>query len=123
MKKILSLSIVGLLTSCGAIINGSHQDVMINANVQGATVNVDGQQMGQTPLKTDLSRSSSHLVQVSAPGYETATVQVERDASWWLLGSAVCGGLIGIGIDFVNGGAWELDAGDVKNIQLIKKGR
>lgn len=122
MKRIfLILSTVGLLSSCGAIVNGSHQDVFIGSNVSGAQVKIDGQIAGQTPFKTELRRDEKHIVEASAKGYKTKMVTVDNGLSPWIAGNLFCGGIIGLVVDFINGGAWELDTEDVTNIQMEKQ--
>ena len=120
MKKILSLILAGVLSSCGTIVNGTHQDVLINSNVEGATVKVDGVPYGKTPLQTELKRTTGHVVQLSAEGYETAAVVVHNEMSWWFAGNILLGGLIGMGVDCISGGAWALDDEKLEYIELEK---
>jgi hypothetical protein len=47
----------------------------IRTNPPGALVEVDGKRLGTSPVSTDFTYYGTHEFTISAPGYETLTVQ------------------------------------------------
>jgi uncharacterized protein YceK len=70
MKKItLSLLCALLLGGCASIISGTSQAVTIDSNVAGATVSIEGSQVGVTPFSGKIPRKKESIAVVSKPGY------------------------------------------------------
>lgn len=97
-----------LAIGCATIIHGSSQDVNISSSPDEAEVWIDGARMGTTPTKVNLKRKSDYLVTVKKEGYKEATVKIEGSTSAWIIGNVIFGGIIGCGIDFITGGAYDL---------------
>lgn len=57
------------LSGC-SIFGGFSQDFMVSSSPSGATVRIDGEQAGITPLKHRVSRRRDLLVEVDKPGYK-----------------------------------------------------
>ena len=122
MKKIfLSLAVVAGLCSCGSIMNGTKQDVVIASNVSGATVEINGSNRGVTPLTVSLSRADDYTIVLRADGYQDREIRYKSGVSAWLIGNIAFGGLIGIGVDCITGGAYTFDQDEVSNLQMSKK--
>lgn len=51
-------------TSCGTIVHGSNQALGISSNPTGATVSINGEYEGVTPLSVDLKRSNKYHVTI-----------------------------------------------------------
>jgi len=45
---------------------------------------------------------------VKKEGYKEATVKIDGTTSAWIIGNVIFGGIIGCGIDFLTGGAYDL---------------
>lgn len=73
-KTLLALSIATLLTGCASIISGTSQAVTIDSNVQGATVAIEGNVVGQTPFSGKIPRKRESVALVSKPGYVAQSV-------------------------------------------------
>ena len=73
-KTILALSLAALLTGCASIISGTSQAVTIDSNVQGATVAIEGNIVGQTPFSGKIPRKRESVALVSKPGYTAQPV-------------------------------------------------
>lgn len=107
MKKSLFL-IVGaslFLSSCCTFVNGRHDDVAIRSSVPEASVYVDGVEKGKTPCAVEVKRTGEHKIEIQKAGYFPYQATTGRGVSWWLLGNAFIGGIIGLPIDLVTG-AW-----------------
>jgi hypothetical protein len=88
-----------LLTGCASIVNGSKQRVKITSQPAGADVRIDGGSSGITPTVADLSRKTSHRVELSLTGYQPYEMVLEPKFNGLTLGNLVLGGIIGIAVD------------------------
>ena len=107
--------------ACATIIHGTSEDVSIRSTPDSAAVLVDGQPAGHTPVTFKMSRKENHTVTLNLPGYEPATVPVTRDVSGWFFGNILIGGLVGIAVDAIDGGMYNLKPSEVQS-QLAKSG-
>lgn len=73
-KTILALALAALLTGCASIISGTSQAVTIDSNVQGASVSIEGNIVGQTPFSGKIPRKRESVALVSKPGYTAQPV-------------------------------------------------
>ena len=96
------------LVGCGTIIHGGTQDVSVTSEPSGATVEVDGSEIGETPVTQSLDRGSQHTVEISMDGYESEQISIRKSTSGWVWGNIVFGGLIGLAVDASTGGMYKL---------------
>jgi uncharacterized protein YceK len=108
MKRITFLLAIATLTGCASIMHGTSQDVGISSSPTTATVTVDNQGGGQTPYIAHLSRKDNHVVKLALPGYAPAEMTLTRKTSGWVWGNIVFGGLIGLAVDAMTGGLYNL---------------
>ncbi len=124
MKKLFyifalfSLSI--FVYSCATIMHGTKQDIGISSNPGGAKITVDGQMKGITPSTFKLSRKINHVIKIELKGYEPYSATLTREVSGWVWGNLVIGGIIGLGIDYLTGGLYDLTPEQI-HAQLNKK--
>src|SRR5690625_607227 len=97
-----------LTSSCATIIHGSKQSVSIASNPSSATVLIDNQEHGKTPLTTKLDRKDHHTVKIELPGYMTYETKFTRKVDGWIAGNIIFGGIIGLAIDAITGGMYKL---------------
>ncbi len=97
-----------LLTSCASIIHGGSQDVGISSSPTGASVAVDNRPYGTTPVIAHLTRKDNHIVKIDLSGYQPFEATLTRKASGWVWGNIVFGGLIGLAVDAISGGLYNL---------------
>ncbi|MBF0471855.1 MAG: PEGA domain-containing protein [Gammaproteobacteria bacterium] len=62
-----------LLTGCATIISGTNEGVTFNSSPEGASVYIDGQIVGTTPLTVPLPKMKKKSVMVKKDGYEVIT--------------------------------------------------
>lgn len=127
MKKLgILLSAVALfmLSGCATIFNGTEEDLTIRSNPMKAKVVVVNAKNnmpfweGKTPATVTVPKKNEYMVQVSMPGYKPAEVYVSQSLELnWTLASFFCTGLVGIVVDFVTGGMWNLSPTEI-NITL-----
>lgn len=99
------LAVVG----CASIMNSSMQEVSFSSIPSRATVTINGEHKGLTPLVADLKRKNNHNVVIELQGYEPYEVVMKRATSGWMWGNLVFGGIIGIIIDARNGAMYKLE--------------
>ncbi len=109
------------LSACASIINGRTQSVGISSSPAGARalVNPVGTTV-ITPSQVELRRNTSYTILVEKDGYEPGSATVSSGPSAWLLGNILIGGLIGLAVDFITGGAWKLTPETV-SVALLPK--
>lgn len=96
------------LAGCASIMHGTSQDVGISSSPTGASVTIDNMAKAQTPFVASLSRKDSHIIHLAADGYAPADLTLTRSTSGWVWGNIVFGGLIGLAVDAMTGGLYNL---------------
>lgn len=115
-----SVACVVSLVGCASIMHGGSQDVGISSSPSNAQVEIDGRNMGATPMTTSLKRKESHTVTISLPGYESYSATFTKHVSGWVWGNLLFGGIIGLAVDAGTGGLYYLTPDDV-SAQLDRK--
>lgn len=100
---VLCFSALALSTGCATIITGGSQDVSFQSTPEGATVFVDDQVVGKTPLMVKLHRKKNPPLRFEMEGYKTIDTQVKSVMEPWLMGNIIFGGVIGSTIDSCSG--------------------
>lgn len=106
---ILLLLLSFAVYSCATIVNGTEQQVSFSSNPSGANVSINGQDVGKTPLSTDLKRKETHFVKIELDGYNPYEMTFVRKVSGWAWGNILLGGFIGLAIDAHQGGMYKLN--------------
>jgi len=107
-KVIAAVLFVNMLTNCATIIHGTKQDVSISSNPSKATVIIDNDEKGITPITVELSRKDHHMVQINLDGFLPYETKLTRKVDGWIAGNIVFGGLIGLAVDAITGGMYKL---------------
>ena len=123
MKRSFSVALLTLaVAGCGTIMHGGGQGIGISSAPTGATVAIDGQSMGTTPVNLELSRKERHIVRLELSGYEPYELAMTRSVSGWVWGNIIFGGIIGLAVDALTGGLYkispELVEGSLQSIQV-----
>lgn len=113
MKGALGIVVAAALvaTGCGTIFSGGPDPVAFGSDPEGASVLVNGQEMGKTPVTLKLKPSKTYIVTFKREGYEDATVTLNShvQAGWVVLD--ILAGVIGVAIDAATGGWKAFDEG------------
>jgi hypothetical protein len=96
------------LTGCATIMHGAHQDVGISSSPTNASVAVDQKPVGHTPVIASLGRGDNHIVRIEFVGYQPYEATLTKKVSGWVWGNIVFGGLIGLAVDAISGGLYNL---------------
>ncbi|HEV8380559.1 MAG TPA: PEGA domain-containing protein [Gemmatimonadales bacterium] len=110
-----------VVAACATIMHGTSQQVGIASQPSGATVAVDNQTVGTTPVAAKLSRKNQHRISVTLAGYQPYEMVTTRKTSGWVWGNIVFGGLIGLIVDASSGALYDVRPEEV-NAQLARSG-
>src|SRR5512147_852969 len=101
--------------SCATIIRGAKTDFTVNSEPQGALVTLStGEVCNATPcVFRNRPRNQAFTVTVEMDGYRTSTTEIghhwsRRGTTTGIVGNAILGGGIGIGIDAATGANQDL---------------
>ena len=96
------------LAGRATIIHGTTQDIGITSVPSGATITIDGTSYGTALVVAKLKRGRAHTVKVELPGYHPYEAVINKDMSGWVFGNIIFGGLIGLAVDAITGGLYDL---------------
>ena len=128
LKK-LSLILLSLttLSSCATIVSGTRQSIGISSMPSTASIYVDKEFVGYTPLQVEMTRKDNHFVRIELEGYMPYEITISRKMNGWVFGNIVFGGLIGLAVDAISGGIYKLTPEQIQtelltsNITCTKK--
>lgn len=120
MRNLSLLAAAVLTTACATIMHGTTQGVGVSSVPSAAQVTVDNAPLGNTPIVANLKRGDNHIVRVALPGYQTFEATLTKKTSGWVWGNIVFGGVIGLAVDAITGGLYELTPEEV-SATLIKQ--
>ena len=121
MKRFAILLAAGPLTACASIMHGTQQDIGISSNPTGAQVTIDNREGATTPYIAKLSRKNNHIVKIAMDGYAPAELTLTKSVSGWAWGNIVFGGVIGLAVDAISGGLYNLNPAQLQ-ATLAKQG-
>lgn len=107
--------------ACASIMHGTKQDIGISSSPTNAKVTVDNMPLGQTPLVAKLARGDNHIVKIELDGYQPFEATLTKKVSGWVWGNIVFGGIIGLAVDAITGGLYNLTPEQL-SAQLLRQG-
>lgn len=117
MKKLLSLLLIlPLLTNCATIFKGSTDTVNFSSDPTGASVYVDGMNMGKAPIQLELKSNKTYNIEFRLDGYDTRNVIINNSVGAGYIVLDVLFGIFPIIIDAATGNWYSLDQTHVNMI-------
>jgi hypothetical protein len=115
MKKtnlLLAITMIGVMfitSQCATIMSGSKQDIPITSSPSGASISVDGEMMGITPVTIKLKRNMKNVaLKIELDGYKPYQTNLSRGMNGWIFGNIILGGIPGLIIDAATGSMYKL---------------
>ncbi len=108
-------------SGCATIVSPGPDYVFVTSVPNGATVTIDGRQVGQTPLNASINRRASTIA-FSKIGYQTVTSGVPKEFNGWVVGNVFIGGIIGIIIDAVSENIMKVSGTISANLPKLESG-
>jgi len=95
--------------------SGPAQSVRFTSEPRGATVYVDDNRIGETPVAAELTRKDHHQVRMELRG-DSQTALIDHGCNLWMIGNVVfgLGGVIGLVVDLCSGAGDALNPNEVK---------
>jgi len=116
MKKLIITAII-FLSSCGTMMNGSNQKVLIQSDPFGARVIIDDQDYGKTPVDISLPRQKRIVGRLIKDGFEDDGFVIHSNASKWSTwGNFAFMSLASplfIGVDVLTGSYWNYEKDEI----------
>ncbi|MBI4411600.1 MAG: PEGA domain-containing protein [Deltaproteobacteria bacterium] len=106
--SLLGMVVVSAMVGCATLISGTTQKFGLSTTPAGASVTVDNQTRGQTPVVLKLDRGADHTLKITLPGYKPFETTITRKMNGWFWGNLAFGGLVGIIVDVSNGAMYKL---------------
>ena len=108
-KKVIWLLVSTIfLSGCATIMNGDMVNVPVYTTPSGATVVINGATY-TSPATVMVPRGKGDFkLHIEKEGYEPIDIMLTQSADGWLWGNVFFGGLIGLGVDFISGDAYDL---------------
>jgi hypothetical protein len=98
-----------VLGACATITRGTTEKVQFLSEPSGARMTTSIGLSCNTPCTLDIQRKESFQAKFELPGYQTETVPVttivQGAGAVGVVGNAVIGGVIGVGVDVISGAA------------------
>ena len=108
-------------SGCATIVSPGPDYVFVTSAPNGATVTIDGIQVGQTPLNASINRRASTIA-FSKTGYQTVTAGVPKEFNGWVVGNVFIGGIIGLIIDAVSENIMKVSGTISANLPKLESG-
>jgi hypothetical protein len=110
------------LSGCGAILHGSRQDIAVQSSVASATVVASPSSLTTTaPGTLSLERKNNYVLAFSAPGYQSANVNVTNSIGvGTVIADVLLTGLIGVVVDGITGSWYGLNP-ETASVTLAKQ--
>ena len=105
---VFSLYSISLFSGCATVVHGTTQAVDISSTPTGADVYDGGVLKCQTPCTTKLKRKKDHIIVLKKNNYQDATTTIMHTLSGAVAGNIIAGGLIGWGVDAIDGAQYKL---------------
>lgn len=112
MKRLVAVNLVifafAFSIYCASIMHGTTQEVGFGSSPTAAKVSVNGKELGNTPIIEDLKRKNQYLVKIELEGYLPYETTITKKVSGWVWGNVLFGGLLGLAVDAITGGLYNL---------------
>jgi hypothetical protein len=108
--SVFILVLASISTGCCTIVHlGFTQKVNVNSTPPGASVVIDHEYRGKTPVVVYLKRHDVHEVHIDMEGYQHYETSTTRGLSYWIYGNLVFGGVTGFLTDAMSGSMFNVE--------------
>lgn len=118
-----ALTIPFLLSGCASIAHGTNQQIEIMSTPAAAQIEITTPAgmvaySGTTPATTKLQRKNEYKVTITLDGYAEEEIWITKSTDGAVWGNFICGGILGLIIDFSNGAAYRLSPDEI-NVSMV----
>ena len=102
------VTLVGLaLSGCATITRGTTENLLVQSEPEGASVELSSGQTCKTPCNLELKRKNDYTLYLHKEGFQDAEIRVESKVAGagaaGMAGNVLIGGIIGAGVDAFSG--------------------
>lgn len=91
---LLAASTLFLSTGCATILKSNSEHLNITSDPSGARVQINGIDVGNTPLNTKVNGTRDQLIQVRKEGFDSRSMMITSTVgAGWVIVDILCGGL------------------------------
>ncbi|MGH7671751.1 MAG: PEGA domain-containing protein [Gemmatimonadales bacterium] len=115
-RRVLFLMVSACLPvtwGCASLAHGGFQDIGIASRPTGAVVAVDDEPLGKTPIVARLARNRTHVITVSADGYQALQVRTTRSVNGWTWMNLFSPLWLGFMVDLSSGAMYTLEPNEL----------
>ena len=76
-------------TGCATMVNGRHQEVLVLSEPSGASIRLNGADVGSTPTTVRMRRRGVAVLVIDKVGYTAARISVSKRESGWMFGNLI----------------------------------
>jgi hypothetical protein len=120
MKRLMSIILIAFLflltSSCATIFKGNASKIDFSSNPQGAQIYVNGNYMGDTPIRLKLESKRTYNIEFRKEGYKTRTFNITNHVGVGWIVLDVLFGLVPVIVDAATGSWYDLDQ---KNVNAL----
>lgn len=114
MKHCSSVLLLSALTNCTTVMHGTEQNFGLDSQPSGAVAQLSTGQACTTPCSLNVARKHGFSVNFSKAGFQSFETTVASTLDPWpVVGNILIGGIIGMGVDFVDGASNGLEPGNL----------
>jgi len=122
VRLLVAIAACVLSTSCATLLKGGHQRVSFDSNPAGASVVINGQWEGSTPVQSRLKTNDSYTIEFRKEGYRTESVRLRRVLGvGWVIADVFFGVWPAV-VDGITGDWYSLDRSRVR-VELQREDR
>jgi hypothetical protein len=109
-RKMFALITLAVFSgSCATVFKGNHSRVGFTSEPQGAKVYIDGQYLGDTPIRLKLESRHDYTIEFVKDGYKTKAFHLTNHVGpGWVVLDVILG-LVPVLVDAVTGSWYDLD--------------
>lgn len=109
---LLAASTLFLSTGCATILKSNSEHLNITSDPSGARVQINGMDVGNTPLSTKVNGTKDQLIQVRKEGFDSRSMLISSSVgAGWVIVDVICG-VWPLVIDAITGDWKSLDRTD-----------
>jgi len=109
-KLFLPFAFLLSLSGCASIIDGTTQPLSFASTPDEATVYINGQAVGKTPVTIQIKKQNgSQTLRFSKEGFKDVDMSLNSSINGWFFGNILSGGLLGSSTDGLSGAAFKYE--------------
>ncbi len=119
LASVVAVAVLGASSGCATVFKGSHATLHLNSEPEGASVVLNGNRIGTTPMEFNASTKDEIYLQFRAEGYEPRFLGITHSVGggWIVLDILLPIWVLNILVDALTGSWFYLDQENI-NVEL-----